>query len=230
MPQIPAPPTEHQILTSYLLNPASLPTILSLDQFRNLFPNKFREHPQIKRLYRDLQFLRSVDIDNVRENIAQEVRRGDRMKVEMWRSLRAGQKAEDTVMGEGFTRNGTKQDDPNSESDIEAEKEIEQTEMQLDTMLFGQAGSVARPPSQLHSLESLLGEMETAAEVLEAEAKAAEVEMQALVAGIQETVSSLSDLRYGTFARVGGSDGEADVGEEVKKALQRLENTCQQNV
>lgn len=208
----PPPPTESQILSSYLLTPASLPTILPLDHFRSLFPQKLRSHPHIKPLYRDLQFLRSVDIDVVRENIVQEVRKGDRMKVEMWRAYQAGQNQRLKGAAIGGTDGGVVKDE-----------ETEEKETELDTVLFGQTGSVA-PRAQYHSMESLLEEMEKAAEVMEMEAESAEREAKVLVEEIREIIGGLSDLRYGSFARKSGS---GDVGEEVQEALGRLREVCE---
>ena len=208
----PPPPTESQILSSYLLTPASLPTILPLDQFRSLFPQKLRSHPHVKSLYRDLQFLRSVDIDVVRENIIQEIRKGDRMKVEMWRAYQAGQNQRLKGAATDGTGRGAVKDE-----------QIEEKETELDTVLFGQTGSVA-PRTQYHSLESLLEEMGTAAEVMEMEAESAEREAKVLVEEIREIIGGLSDLRYGTFARKSGNRG---MGEEVQEALVRLREVCE---
>jgi len=81
-------PTESTILTSLLLPPAPLPTILPLQKFTALFPPSARSHPQIPLLYRDLQHQRALDIDTVRRNIAAEVKRGEGQKREVARQRR----------------------------------------------------------------------------------------------------------------------------------------------
>jgi len=190
--------TESSILSSYLLEPASLPTILPYSQFLALFPSQHRSNPQIKLLYRDLQFLRNVDIDVVQENIATECKRGDHMKVEMLRQLHA---------------EGKKQGES-----------TEQREVDIDMQLFGPAGSLPRRDRQ-HTVESLLRDMEHACQQLEAETQHMETEAEEVLRHVKETVGALSDLRYGKFAKapgveVGGLEGE------VVKALKGLEDAC----
>lgn len=72
-----SPITESQILTSYLLPPAPLPTILPYSSsFLPLVPATYRNNPDyastLKRLYRDLQFQRSITIEQVRDSIERE--------------------------------------------------------------------------------------------------------------------------------------------------------------
>lgn len=62
-------PTESTILSNYLLVPAQLPTIVSLDEFRSFFPPGQRSSPQVRTLYRDLQRQRSGIVDDVADNI-----------------------------------------------------------------------------------------------------------------------------------------------------------------
>jgi centromere-localized protein 2 len=192
--------TESSMLTSYLLEPASLPTVLPYPQFVALFPSQHRSNPQIKLLYRDLQFLRTVDMDVVQENIAAECKRGDRMKVEMLRQLHADGK-----------RQGESGD---------------QREVEMDVQLFGPAGSLSRKDRR-HTMDSLLHEMEHTCHELEAETQHAEAEAEEVLRHMKETVGALSDLRYGKFAKapsmeVGGMEGE------VVKALKGLEEACNQ--
>jgi centromere-localized protein 2 len=190
--------TESSILTSYLLEPASLPTILPYAQFLALFPSQHRSNPQIKLLYRDLQFLRTVDMDIVQENIAAECKRGDRMKVEMLRQLHA---------------DGKRQGESGSQREVE-----------MDMQLFGPAGSLTRRDRR-HTMDSLLQDMEHACEQLAAATQHAEAEAEEILWHVKETVGALSDLRYGKFARapsmeVGGMEGE------VLEALKGLEDAC----
>ena len=81
-------PTEFSLLTRLLLPPASLSTILTLQEFTALFPIVVRSSPQIPLLYRDLQHQRALQIDAVRKNIAAEAKRGDTMKREVIRTRR----------------------------------------------------------------------------------------------------------------------------------------------
>ncbi|KAL4932727.1 Ctf8-domain-containing protein [Aspergillus undulatus] len=80
-------PSETSILSNFLLSAASLPTIMSLQQFTELFPKRLRAHPHIRVLYRELQQLREQDMDIVSENIYKEARRGDSQKAELRKSL-----------------------------------------------------------------------------------------------------------------------------------------------
>ena len=192
--------TESSMLISYLLEPASLPTILPYSQFLAFFPTQHRSSPQIKLLYRDLQFLRTVDMDVVDGNIAGECKRGDGMKVEMLRQLHADGK-----------RQGELGD---------------QREVEMDMQLFGPAGSVHRRDRR-HTMDSLLQDMEHTCQHLEADTQHAEAEAEEVLRHVKETVGALSELRYGKFAKapsleVGGVEGK------VVNALKGLEEACDQ--
>lgn len=76
-------PTESDILHNYLTVPAQLPSIISLDEFTELFPKAHRSNPQIRLLYRDLQHQRRGLVDTVAENIADEEKRGKSIKREI---------------------------------------------------------------------------------------------------------------------------------------------------
>ncbi|KXJ96409.1 Cnl2/NKP2 family protein-domain-containing protein [Microdochium bolleyi] len=67
-------PTEAAILENYLLLPARLPSIISLQEFTSLFPKSQQSSPQIRSLYRDLQQQRSALVDDVADSIEAEVR------------------------------------------------------------------------------------------------------------------------------------------------------------
>ncbi|KAL2112033.1 hypothetical protein VUR80DRAFT_8710 [Thermomyces stellatus] len=82
------PPTESTILTSYLLLPADLRSIITPTQFAALFPRSAASSPQIPALYRDLETQREAAIAAVRENIEAEVRRGRQMRAEVARLRR----------------------------------------------------------------------------------------------------------------------------------------------
>ncbi len=81
-------PTESAILSNFLLPPAPLPTIISLRKFTELFPAAQRSDPQIATLYRELQHQRAMDTDDVKRNIAAEVRRGEAQRREVVRARR----------------------------------------------------------------------------------------------------------------------------------------------
>ena len=82
------PPTEATILSTYLLLPADLRSIITPAQFAGLFPKAAASSPQITSLYRDLETQRAATITEVRENIEAEVRRGRKMRAEVARSRR----------------------------------------------------------------------------------------------------------------------------------------------
>lgn len=87
-------PTESTILTNFLLPPSPLPTILSLQKFTSLFPKAQRSNPQVKYLYRELQHLRALDIDEVKQNIVREVKVGEKQRREVIRARRRADKVE----------------------------------------------------------------------------------------------------------------------------------------
>jgi centromere-localized protein 2 len=76
--------------------------------------------------------------------------------------------------------------------------------------------------------------MQTAISDLRAEIAALEEETQSILKEVTTTVGDLSDLRYGKFPNVGGSDGgpgrtEANtVAEEVIREIKRVESICLQ--
>jgi centromere-localized protein 2 len=86
------PPTEHDILTNYLLTTAQLPSIISLQEFTALFPRALQSSPQIRSLYRDLQSQRNSVVDEVASNIDEEARRGKAMRRAVIRARRDAEK------------------------------------------------------------------------------------------------------------------------------------------
>lgn len=84
-------PTEAEVLTNYLIRPASLDAILTYDAFAERFPPSQRDSPQVRALWRDLVARRELVLDEVRASIDQEVRRGQAMR---WEVLRARREAE----------------------------------------------------------------------------------------------------------------------------------------
>ncbi|KAJ4155180.1 hypothetical protein LMH87_000437 [Akanthomyces muscarius] len=67
---------EAELLTSFLLDPARLPNILTFDQFRALFPREVHANPLLRSLFLDLSAQRGHTIDTVAAAIEFEVQRG----------------------------------------------------------------------------------------------------------------------------------------------------------
>lgn len=189
-------PTEASILNNFLLSPAPLPTIISLQKFADLFPKSQRSHPQVKLLYRELQHLRAIDIDLVKDNIFREVRRGDRQRVELQRAQVASGKEHD--------------------------ESLDHREIDMDIQLFGSTSNL--PRTQSHDLASILPDMERACSDIEAEVAAMDLEAERIQLGLNATVGELSDLRYGRLNKPAGVGG--NVAEEVVDGLRRLEKAC----
>lgn len=78
--------SEESLLSTFLLPRAPLSSFLTLSQFGELFPRSYREpvlHPGIPVLYHELQHQRALVIDHVRENIANECTRSEKLQREM---------------------------------------------------------------------------------------------------------------------------------------------------
>ncbi|RQM05316.1 hypothetical protein DH86_00001853, partial [Scytalidium sp. 3C] len=84
-------PTEATILSTFLLPPSSLPTIITLKGFTDLFPRSQQSSPKIRSLYRDLQHQRARVTDSVTRNIAAEVKRGNVQRRAVVRTRRAAE-------------------------------------------------------------------------------------------------------------------------------------------
>ncbi|KAI1611736.1 hypothetical protein EDD36DRAFT_299041 [Exophiala viscosa] len=84
----PSPPTEAEILQSYLLHPSPLSTILPYSAFQALIPASSRQNLSLKRLYRDLQFQRNITIDDIRRRIEDECRRSTTLTARLARQIR----------------------------------------------------------------------------------------------------------------------------------------------
>lgn len=87
-------PTEQNILSNYLLVPAELPTIISLQEFVALFPRSLQSSPHIRSLYRDLQSQRNAVIDSVAAEIEAEAKHGKAMRRAVIRSRREAEAQE----------------------------------------------------------------------------------------------------------------------------------------
>ncbi|OKL59842.1 hypothetical protein UA08_04772 [Talaromyces atroroseus] len=189
-------PSEESILGSFLLSPASLPTVISLQKFTELFPKRFQSHPQIKVLYRELQELRSQDMDLISEHILDEVKAGEQQKADLLEAAK-----ETGVAGFG---------------------DADHREMNLDVELFGPASSTQAVG--YHSVSSLLSEMESSCAALEREVVAAEEEASTTLTAVKQIVSDLSDLRYGKLNKPGVNPDEFTG--EIIRGLQGLQDAC----
>ncbi|KAE8352370.1 Cnl2/NKP2 family protein-domain-containing protein [Aspergillus coremiiformis] len=191
------PPSETSILSNFLLSPASLPTVISLQQFTELFPKRLRSHPHIRVLYRELQQLREQDMDLVNGNIDQELRQGETQKSELRKSIL-------TVGVDGMSVD-------------------DQREMDLDVQLFGQPSTAS--PSDYHSVSSLLSAMEGACANIEREISGVDKDATTLLSELNQTVGEMSDLRYGKMQGPVGTTGEDMVNETIR-GLEHLEDAC----
>ncbi|OJK04131.1 hypothetical protein ASPACDRAFT_57463 [Aspergillus aculeatus ATCC 16872] len=179
-------PSETAILSNFLLTPAPLPTIISLQQFTELFPKRLRSHPHIRVLYRELQEIREQDMDLVNENIDKEAVQGERQKAELRKSL--------------------------MKTGIDGISSAEQREMDMDFELFGQTTST----SNYHSVSSLLAAMQTACSNVEHEVTEVDKEASSLLSDLHGLVGDLSDLRYGKMQGPVGMTGEEVVNEAIR--------------
>jgi centromere-localized protein 2 len=169
-------PSEETILSNFLLSPAPLPTVLSLQKFTELFPKRLRNHPHIRTLYRELQQVREHDMDRVNGNIDREIKQGERQKAELRKAaLAAG---------------------------VEAANPDEQREMDVDLHLFGQNRT---NPEDYHSVASLLAEMDAACGNIEREISNVDREAEDLLKQLNTIVGDLSDLRYGKLQGPAGT-------------------------
>ncbi|PYI22519.1 hypothetical protein BO86DRAFT_385989 [Aspergillus japonicus CBS 114.51] len=179
-------PSETAILSNFLLTPAPLPTIISLQQFTEFFPKRLRSHPHIRVLYRELQEIREQDMDLVNENIDKEAVQGERQKAELRKSL--------------------------MKTGIDGISSAEQREMDMDVELFGQTTST----SNYHSVSSLLAAMQTACSNVEHEVTEVDKEASSLLSDLNGLVGDLSDLRYGKMQGPVGMTGEEGVNEAIR--------------
>lgn len=74
------PSYEAKLLSDFLIAPASLRDFMTLRQFTDIFPKALHANPAIKQLYNELYTLREKDIDLVRQDIAEEVKRSKQLK------------------------------------------------------------------------------------------------------------------------------------------------------
>ncbi|KAK1139321.1 hypothetical protein N8T08_001092 [Aspergillus melleus] len=193
-------PSEASILSNFLLTPASLPTVMSLQKFTELFPKRLRSHPHIRVLYRELQQLREQDMDLVNENIDKEIDQGEIQKADLRKAM--------------------------MEAGVDGLSADDQREMGLDIQLFGQTSTAA--PREYHSMPSLLSAMEAACSSIEQDIESVDKDASNLFSELNSTVGELSDLRYGKMQGPAGTTGEEVVNEAIK-GLRNLEDACYKN-
>lgn len=199
-------PTEQAILSNYLLVPAQLPAIISLQEFVALFPRSLQSSPQIRSLYRDLQSQRNAIVDSVAEQIEEESKHGKAMRRAVIRSRREAEDRE--------------QDD-----ELEIERMVSSVLWHGSLLRFSQLkltnhpqlGNGPRNPK--HSVASILPDMESAISELESELQLLGEEEAALLASVRQTVGAMSDLRYGRLAN-------SQLREQVLEGLADLRETC----
>ncbi len=72
--------TEASLLKNFLLPPANLSAILSFEEFADLFPHSQQTNTQTRHLYRKLNDLRNANVEQVNDDIAREIKRGERQR------------------------------------------------------------------------------------------------------------------------------------------------------
>ncbi|KAK0639364.1 Cnl2/NKP2 family protein-domain-containing protein [Cercophora newfieldiana] len=179
-------PTEAKILSNYLLVPAQLPAIISLQEFIALFPRPLQSSPQVRSLYRDLQSQRNSLVDSVASEIEDEVKKGKALRRVVIKTKR------------------------------QAEAQEYDDETEIERLLFGATSNVQAPK---HTVNSILPDLEGAVGELEGELQRLQQEEASLLAAVQQTVGSMSDLRY-------GRPGNNQLREQVLDGLLDLQETC----
>ncbi|KAI9681356.1 MAG: hypothetical protein M1817_002639 [Caeruleum heppii] len=190
---------EKALLRQFLLDPAALPEVISLEDFTDLFPRALRSNPQVPVLYRELQHERARTIDHVDANISSEVKRGVAQRREVVRARRAEEK-----------ENGVEQ------------TEGDQREVEMEVDFYGQTSNL--PTNNHHTLSSIIPELQAACVDVEIEIAAMDDELETVREDVRSIIGDLSDLRYGRFNKAGG--GAEAVGQEVLDGLKRLEDLC----
>ncbi|KAH8842424.1 hypothetical protein MCOR27_005756 [Pyricularia oryzae] len=164
-------PTESTILSNFLLAPAQLPTIISMDEFKALFPLQHRSSAQVRSLYRDLQRQRSNVVEVVSENIAEETsRHANVIRRQVTRADRIGTLADE----------------------YDAEDEVEKA------LVASSSTPVGNDP--LTNLSIVVQSMETSLTAVESQIKDLHTEETRLLELVKKTVGDLSDLRYGRLS------------------------------
>jgi centromere-localized protein 2 len=79
---------EFNLLKNFLLAPAALRDFLTLQQFTEIFPPAQRSSPAVRELYVEISRLRQQDIEDVRQNITDEVKRSKQLRRDYARERR----------------------------------------------------------------------------------------------------------------------------------------------
>ncbi|KAI5293982.1 hypothetical protein KEM52_004910 [Ascosphaera acerosa] len=198
-----APLTEEAVLTNFLIYPSSLPTIISLEKFRALFPKRYQAHPQVRALYRELQYIRLNQLNSVREEIEAECKDG----VQLLQEVKREHAASLTSSGDGHT---------GADGGVTTLGPGGRIEASLDRHLFegGQQAEATGGSEELHDRASLMADMERACAALQDEAQYLETTNARSVERIASLVAELSDLRYGKLPRTSAAGAQAgDAGD-----------------
>jgi hypothetical protein len=82
------PSQEAKILGDFLLAPAPLRDFITLRDFTDIFPRAHRSNPAVQEIYRELQRIRDKDVELVRQDIIDEVKRSKQLRREYAREKR----------------------------------------------------------------------------------------------------------------------------------------------
>ncbi|KAI4908548.1 hypothetical protein J4E85_011716 [Alternaria conjuncta] len=82
------PSQETKILGDFLLAPAPLRDFTTLRDFTDIFPRAHRSSPAVQEIYRELQHIRDRDIELIRQDIIDEVKRSKQLRREYARERR----------------------------------------------------------------------------------------------------------------------------------------------
>ncbi|KAK4175651.1 Cnl2/NKP2 family protein-domain-containing protein [Triangularia setosa] len=150
-------PTEQKILTNYLLVPARLPAIISLEEFTTLFPKPLQPSPHIRSLYRDLQGQRNSLVDSVAEEIQAEARQGKALRRHVLKARREAEAQEQDDELEIERMLGTLPDSQNPKHTLQSvlpalEDAISELESQLQ-LIQGEEASL------LSSVQKTVGDL-----------------------------------------------------------------------
>ncbi|KAH7122210.1 Cnl2/NKP2 family protein-domain-containing protein [Dendryphion nanum] len=188
---------EAAILADFLLAPAALREVLTLQQFADIFPKSLRTNLAIKELYQELQRLRHQDLNAVQKNIAAELSASKSLKRQ---SARARQ---------GY--------------DHVAVAGLDPVKPLLYSYLYFLQLSGLSGDRNPHTLRSIEPSIQEACESVTLQNAGLEEELQNVLARVRDTVGELSDLRYGRFLQ--HSSGES-ISDELLVTVRRLQSAC----